>query len=96
MKSNVKLKEASPTIPSRFDRRTILKSAGAGVAATALGTVSKRSTFAAPAFLQGTTIVFAAPTDHAPLIQPILDEYQAANNVTIQVEQGQYNEFKPK
>ena len=95
MKSNVKLKEASPTIPSRFDRRTILKSAGAGVAATALGTVSKRSTFAAPAFLQGTTIVFAAP-DHAPLIQPILDEYQAANNVTIQVEQGQYNEFQAK
>ena len=96
MKSNVKLKEASPTIPSRFDRRTILKSAGAGVAATALGTVSKRSTFAAPAFLQGTTIVFAVPTDHAPLIQPILDEYQAANNVTIQVEQGQYNEFQAK
>jgi multiple sugar transport system substrate-binding protein len=96
MKSNVKLKEASPTIPSRFDRRTILKSAGAGVAATALGTVSKRSTFAAPAFLQGTTIVFAAVTEHAPLVQPLLDEYQAANNVTIQVEQGQYNEFQAK
>ena len=35
-------------------------------------------------------------TDHAPLIQPILDEYQAANNVTIQVEQGPYNEFQAK
>ena len=28
--------------------------------------------------------------------QPILDEYQTANNVTIQVEQGQYNEFQAK
>ena len=59
MESNVKLKEANPTMPSRIDRRTILKGAAAGVAATTLGTVSKRSTFAAPAFLQGTTIVFA-------------------------------------
>ena len=53
MKSKVKLKEASPTMPSRIDRRTILKGAAAGVAATTLGTVSKRSTFAAPAFLAG-------------------------------------------
>ncbi len=51
--------EANPTMASRIDRRTILKGAAAGVAATTLGTVSKRSTFAAPAFLQGTTIVFA-------------------------------------
>ena len=87
---------SSSTMPSRIDRRTILKGAAAGVAASTLGTVSNRSTFAAPAFLQGTTFVFAVPTDHAPLIQPILDEYQAANNVTIQVEQGPYPDFQAK
>src|SRR5215211_8910755 len=87
---------SNPTVASRINRRNILKGAAAGVAATTLGPISKRSTFAAPAFLQGTTIVFAANTDHAPLVQPLLDEYQAANNVTIQVEQGQYNEFQAK
>ena len=96
MESTFKLKEAKFTTASRIDRRTLLKGTTAGVAATTLSTVSKRSTFAAPAFLQGSTIVFAVPTDHAPLIQPLLDEYQAANNVTIQVEQGQYNEFQAK
>ena len=89
--------EANPTMPSRIDRRTILKGAAAGVAATTLGTVSKRSTFAAPAFLQGTTIVFGA--DDATTrrkVQPLLDDYQAANNVTIQVEQGPYADFQAK
>ncbi|MDF3043339.1 MAG: hypothetical protein K0Q71_6045 [Thermomicrobiales bacterium] len=89
--------DSSVRIPvTRIDRRTVLKGTAAGVAATGLGSISKRSSFAAPAFLQGTTIVFAAVTDHAPLVQPLLDEYQAANNVTIQVDQGQYNDFQAK
>ena len=96
MESKIKLKEANPTLASRIDRRTVLKGAAAGVAATTLGTVSKRSTFAAPAFLQGTTIVFGVTSDDAPKIQPLLDEYQAANNVTIEVEQGPYADFQIK
>ena len=63
---SIKVNESNPTMPSRIDRRTILKGAAAGVAATTLGTVSKRSTFAAPAFLQGSTIVFAVTSDDAP------------------------------
>src|SRR5688572_24456630 len=82
--------------PSPINRRGLLKGAAAGAAATTLTSLSRRSTFAAPAFLQGTTIVFAAVTDHAPLVQPLLDEYQAANNVTIQVDQGAYSEFQAK
>jgi multiple sugar transport system substrate-binding protein len=84
------------TTPSRIDRRTILKGAAAGVAASTLGTVSKRSTFAAPAFLQGGAIVLGVTSDDAPKIQPLLDDYQAANNVTIQVEQGPYSDFQSK
>src|SRR5918995_1865501 len=84
------------TTPSRIDRRTILKGAATGVAATTLGTVSKRSTFAAPAFLQGGTIVLGVTSDDAPKIQPLLDDYQSANNVTIQVEQGPYSDFQSK
>jgi hypothetical protein len=41
------------TTLSRIDRRTIFDGAAAGVAASTLGTVSKRSTFAVPAYLQG-------------------------------------------
>ena len=66
-----KVKESNPTTQSRIDRRTILKGAAAGVAATTLGPVSKRSTFAAPAYLQGSTIVFALTSDDAPKIQPL-------------------------
>jgi multiple sugar transport system substrate-binding protein len=84
------------TTPSRIDRRTILKGAAAGVAASTLGIVSKRSTFAAPAFLQGSTVILAVTSDDAPKIQPLLDDYQAANNVTIQVEQGPYPDLQTK
>ena len=76
----------APTTLSRFDRRTILKGASAGAAAATLSAVSKRSTFAAPAFHQSTTIVFAVSTDNAPQIQPLVDEYAAANNVTIDLQ----------
>src|SRR5215212_10293094 len=91
-----KIKEANPTTVSRIDRRTILKGAAASVAATTLGTVSKRSTFATPAYLQGSTFVFAITSDDAPKIQPLLDDYQAANNVTIQVEQAPYTDIQAK
>ena len=47
--------------------------AAAGVAATALGGASKRSTFAAPAFLQSTNLVFAITDGDAPKIQPLID-----------------------
>src|SRR5215204_2765523 len=87
---------SNPTVTSRIDRRTILKGAAAGVAATTLGTVSKRSTIAAPAFLQGSTVILAVTSDDAPKIQPLLDDYQAANNVTIQVEQGPYPDMQAK
>jgi hypothetical protein len=70
-----KVKEANPTTKSRIDRRTILKGAAAGVAATTLGTVSKRSTFATPAYLQGSTFVFALTSDDAPKVQPLIDDY---------------------
>jgi multiple sugar transport system substrate-binding protein len=82
--------------PSRIDRRSLLKGAAAGAAATALTTVSKRSTFALPAYLQGTTIVLSVTSDDAPKIQPLLDDYQAANNVTIQVEQAPYGDTQAK
>ena len=69
-----------------LDRRTLLKGAAAGAAATSLGAVSKRSTFAAPAFLQGTTIVFALTHGNAPQVQPLVDEYAQANNVTVELQ----------
>ena len=72
-----KVNAASTTTPSRINRRTILKGAAAGAAATTLGAISKRSTFAAPAFLQAPTIVFALGQDDAPKIQPLVDDYQA-------------------
>ena len=84
MKSNVTA--STSTARSRIDRRTLVKSTAAGVAATSLGAVSKRSSFAAPAYLQGTTIVFAVSTDNAPQIQPLIDEYSSANNVTIEMQ----------
>jgi len=93
MESKVK---SNPTMRSQFDRRTMLKVAATAAAATTLGTVSKRSTFAAPALLQGSTIVLGVTSDDAPKIQPLLDDYQSANNVTIQVEQGPYSDFQSK
>jgi multiple sugar transport system substrate-binding protein len=78
------------TSTSRIDRRNLLKGAAAGAAATALGGVSKRSTFAAPAFLQSTNLVFAISDGDAPKIQPLVDEYQAANNVTIEMQPNPY------
>src|SRR5688500_20138032 len=93
MESEVK---SNSTMASRIDRRTILKGAAAGVAATTLGTASRRSSFAAPAFHQGSTIIFGLTSDDAAKVQPLLDDYQAANNVTIQVEQGPYTEFQTK
>ncbi len=71
---------------TRMDRRSVLKGAVAGAAATTLGAVSKRSTFAAPAYLQGTTIVFTLTDADAPKIQPLIDDYAQANNVTIEVQ----------
>lgn len=70
---------------SRFDRRSLLKGA-AGIAAATTGAASKRSAFAAPAFLQGSTVVFALGQDDAPKIQPLVDEYASANNVTIELQ----------
>src|SRR5688572_15066822 len=78
------------TSTSRLHRRHLLKGAAAGVAATALGGASKRSTFAAPAFLQSTNLVFAISDEDAPKIQPLIDEYQAANNVTIEMQPNPY------
>src|SRR5215204_4526486 len=97
MESKLKLKEANPTSASQIDRRTILKGAAAGVAATALGPVSKRSTFAAPAFLQGSTVIFGLTSEDAPKVQPLIDEYQGVNNATVQIEQGgPYTDFQTK
>jgi multiple sugar transport system substrate-binding protein len=87
---------SSPTTPAKLDRRSVLKGAAAGVAATALGPVSKRSTFAAPAFLQGTTIVFALQDTDAPSFQPLIDDYAKANNVTIDAQQNPYATLQQK
>jgi len=81
---------------SRLARRTLLKGAAAGMAATSLGAVSKRSAFATPAFLQGTTIILSITNVDAPKVQPLLDDYQQANNVTIQVEQAPYGATQTK
>jgi multiple sugar transport system substrate-binding protein len=89
--------DSSVRIPvTRIDRRTVLKGTAAGIAATGLGSLAKRSTFAAPAFHQGTTIVLAVTSDDGPKIQPLLDEYQTANNVTIQVEQAPYSDIQAR
>src|SRR5215210_5765648 len=96
MESKVNLKDVNPTMGSRINRRTILKGAAAGVAATTLGTVSKRSTFAAPAFLQGTTLVFALQDTDAPSFQPLIDDYAKANNVTIEAQQNPYANLQEK
>lgn len=76
---------SAATPRSRFDRRSLLKGA-AGIAAATTGAASKRSAFAAPAFLQGSTVVFALGQDDAPKIQPLVDEYASANNVTIELQ----------
>jgi multiple sugar transport system substrate-binding protein len=89
--------DSSVRIPvTRIDRRTVLKGTAAGIAATGLGSLAKRSTFAAPAFHQGTTIVLAVTSDDGPKIQPLLDEYQTDNNVTIQVEQAPYSDIQAR
>src|SRR4051794_26407589 len=93
MESKVK---SNPTMQSRIDRRTILKGAAAGVTAMTLGPVSKRSTFAAPAFLQGTTLVFALQDTDAPSFQPLIDDYAKANNVTIEAQQNPYANLQEK
>lgn len=72
--------------PHRLNRRSLVKGVAGGVAAAGLGAASKRSTFAAPAYLQGSTIVFTLTDGDAPRIQPLIDDYQAANNVTIEVQ----------
>jgi multiple sugar transport system substrate-binding protein len=87
---------STPTTPAKLDRRSVLKGAAAGVAATALAPVSKRSTFAAPAFLQGTTIVFALQDTDAPSFQPLIDDYAKANNVTIDAQQNPYATLQQK
>src|SRR5215212_288000 len=78
------------TFTPRLHRRNLLKGTAAGIAATALGGASRRSTFAAPAFLQSTNLVFAISDGDAPKIQPLIDEYQAANNVTIEMQPNPY------
>src|SRR6476620_3454566 len=87
---------STPIPAARIARRTLLKGTAAGVAATTLGVVSKRSTFAAPAFMQGSSFVLAITSDDAPKIQPLLDDYQKANNVTIQVEQAPYSDIQAR
>ena len=87
---------STSTRPVNLDRRSVLKGAAAGVAATALAPVSKRSTFAAPAFLQGTTIVFALQDTDAPSFQPLIDDYAKANNVTIDAQQNPYATLQQK
>ena len=81
---------------SRLNRRTLLKGTAAAGAAVALGPISKRSTFAAPAFLQGTNIVLALTNDDAPKVQPLLDDYSKKNNVSIEVQQNPYAGLQQK
>jgi multiple sugar transport system substrate-binding protein len=46
--------------------------------------------------LQGSSFVLAVTSDDAPKIQPLLDDYQKANNVTIQVEQAPYSDIQAR
>ncbi len=74
------------TTQTRIDRRNLIKGAAAGIAATSMGLGPKRSTFAAPAYVQSTNLVFALTDGDAPKIQPLVDDYMAANNVTIELQ----------
>ena len=83
MKSEVTV--SSPTSSSRIDRRTLLKGAAAGVAAT----TSRRRLEALDLRRAGVPAghddrLRRDRRDDAPQIQPLIDEYQAANNVTIE------------
>jgi multiple sugar transport system substrate-binding protein len=88
--------DSTVTTSAILDRRALLKGAAASAAAAAMGAAPKRSAIAAPAFLQGASFVLACTSDDAPKIQPLLDDYQKANNVTIQVEQAPYNDIQAK
>jgi len=50
-----------------------------------------------PAFLQGSTVIFGLTTPDAPKVQPLIDDYQGTNNVTVQIEPGgPYSDFQTK
>ncbi len=74
---------ASDNAVANPSRRTFVK----GIAGAALGaTAARRSSFAAPAFLQNRTIVFAVQDTDLPKVQPLIDEYAAQRNISIQPE----------
>ena len=81
---------------SSLSRRTLLKATAAVGAATTLGAASKRSAYALPTYLQGTSLVIAMTDGDAPRIQPLVDEYAKANNVTIDLQQNPYAALQQK
>ena len=81
---------------SSLSRRTLLKATAAVGAATTLGAASKRSAYALPTYLQGTSLVIAMTDGDAPKAQPLIDDYAKANNVTIEVQQNPYAALQQK
>ena len=81
---------------SSLSRRTLLKATAAAGAATTLGAASKRSAYALPTYLQGTSLVIAMTDGDAPKAQPLIDDYAKANNVTIEVQQNPYAALQQK
>lgn len=81
---------------SFLSRRTLLKATAAAGAATTLGVASKRSAYALPTYLQGASLVIAMTDGDAPRIQPLVDEYAKANNVTIDLQQNPYAALQQK
>jgi multiple sugar transport system substrate-binding protein len=84
---------------SRLSRRRLVQSAAAGAGAVAAGT-ALTSTSAAPGRAarrygarrqDKTTLVVAFTSDDTQKIQPLLDDYAAANNVEFDVRQSQYD-----
>jgi multiple sugar transport system substrate-binding protein len=81
---------------AKVSRRQLLTGTAAAGVAVALGGVSKRSAFAAPTYLQGTTLVFTLLDTDASQVQPLVEEYQQQNNVTIEVQQAPYASLQEK
>jgi multiple sugar transport system substrate-binding protein len=89
---------------SRLDRRTLIKGSaavGAGALATSKFSAAKASASGASGLRRyarqgGGEITFALQTEDLAKVQPLLDEYSAANNVKINTAPNAYSELYPK
>ncbi len=71
---------------AQVTRRTLVLFGAAAGAAGALGIAPKRSALAVGTYLQGTNLVITMSDGDAPKAQPLIDEWAAANNVTVELQ----------